>query len=365
MSPRATASLLLLAAAAALASGCENPEAAPPLRNDPPAAPSAAPDAPDAPASDAPLTIEQETLTVSAVGDCTLGTDYRVIGADGTFHKAMDDWRDDYSIPFANVLPVLGADDLTIANLEGPLSNAKPTIDAAFVFNGKPEYANVLAKGGVDLVTVANNHALDYGQEGAQQTLDAVEKVGVGAFGSGRVDVRTIKGIEVINLGYMGGGSRVRDRVVKDVQKRKRDDNLVIVSFHWGVEGLHSPIDDQRILAHAVIDAGANLILGHHPHVLQGIETYQGRHIVYSLGNFVFGGNSNPPDKDSMIYQEMFAKEGGIIVSKGNRILPVRISSVTAYNDFQPVLLEGDDKERVLSRVRDYGALLAPPPPPR
>lgn len=311
------------------------------------------------------VTPPANTLTLSAVGDCTLGSDYRITGAEGTFHLAMDAVHDDFSVPFAGVVGVLAKDDLTIANLETPLSHAKPAVDHTFVFNGKPEYAAILAKGSVELVNLANNHTGDFGPEGAKQTLEAVEKAGVGAFGNGRVDIRTVKGIEVVNIGYLGGGKGVRERVVKDVLKHKRDDNLVIVSFHWGAEGLNIPVDDQRQMAHAVLDAGANLILGHHPHVLQGIETYKGRHIVYSLGNFVFGGNSNPADKDSMIYQEVFALEDGKVVTKENRILPVRISSVTTHNDFRPVLLEGPDKERVLGRVKEYSDMLLPKPKPR
>ncbi len=300
------------------------------------------------------------TLTLSAVGDCTLGSDYRVFGADGTFDQAMTQGGEDLAAPFASVLSVLSKDDLTIANLEGPLSHAKPAVAHTFVFNGKPEYAGVLSKGSVELVNLANNHAGDFGPDGMKQTIDAVEKAGVGSFGNGRVDRRVVKGIEVVNIGYLGGGKGTKERMVKDVTKLKKPDNLVIVTFHWGVEGYNAPNDDQIRLGRAAIDAGAGLVLGHHPHVLQGIETYKGRHIVYSLGNFVFGGHSNPADKDSMIYQEVFVKEGGAVVSKDSRVLPVRISTVTTRNDFHPVLLEGADKERVLARVKEYSDKLVP-----
>jgi len=355
------------------AMGCRDSEAAP-LHGDTGAAGPAGTEAPrqtveaGAP-GEAPTTVALPgkveppavpTLMLSAVGDCTLGSDYRVAGAPGSFHHAMTALNDDYSVPFAGVLSVLSQDDLTIANLETPLSEAKPAVNNTFIFNGKPAYAEILAKGSVELVNLANNHTGDFGVEGAKQTLLAVEKAGVGGFGNGRVDKRVVKGIEVVNIGYLGGAKGTREKVVKDVLKHKRADNLVIVSFHWGVEGLNVPTDDQRTMARAVVDAGANLVLGHHPHVLQGIETYKGRHIVYSLGNFVFGGHSNPADKDSMIYQEVFALEGGAVVSKENRVLPVRISSVTTHNDFRPVLLEGADKDRVLARVKDYSDKLVP-----
>jgi poly-gamma-glutamate capsule biosynthesis protein CapA/YwtB (metallophosphatase superfamily) len=112
-------------------------------------------------------------------------------------------------------------------------------------------------------------------------------------------------------------------------------------------------------LGHAAVDAGADLVLGHHPHVLQGIEEYGGKHIVYSLANFVFGGNSIPEDYDSMIYQEVFALKGGKVTGSSNRILPVSISTVKRGNDFRPVLLEGEERDRVLARVSAFSAALA------
>ena len=366
--------LLVMAALSAGAAGCRDSQAAPADKEGAPEPASAAArhveePAPGpggaatvAPPESGPQAVSPatSTLTISAVGDCTLGSDYRVAGAEGSFHLAMDKWGNDASVPFSGVVGVLAADDLTIANLETPLSRAKPAVANTFIFNGKPEYAEILAKGSVELVNLANNHTGDFGPAGARQTIEAVEKAGVGSFGNGRVDRRVVKGIEVVNVGYLGGGKGTREKVVKDVKKHKQPDNLVIVSFHWGVEGLNVPTDDQRTMARAVIDAGADLVLGHHPHVLQGIETYQGKHIVYSLGNFVFGGHSNPADKDSMIYQEVFALEGGTVVSKENRVLPVRISSVTTHNDFRPVLLEGEERERVLGRVKAYSDKLAP-----
>lgn len=367
--------LLVMAALCAGAAGCRDSQAAPADKGEQaqPGSEATARDVEDpapspggaasvVPAESGPQTAAPATgtLTISAVGDCTLGSDYRVAGAEGTFHLAMEKWNNDASVPFSGVVSVLGADDLTIANLETPLSRAKPAVANTFVFNGKPEYAEILTKGSVELVNLANNHTGDFGPDGAKQTIEAVEKAGVGAFGNGRIDRRVVKGIEVVNIGYLGGGKGTRERVVRDVKKHKRPDNLVIVSFHWGVEGFNVPTDDQRRMGRAVIDAGANLVLGHHPHVLQGIETYHGAHIVYSLGNFVFGGHSNPADKDSMIYQEVFALEGGTVVSKESRVVPVRISSVTTHNDFRPVLLEGEDRERVLGRVKAYSDKLVP-----
>lgn len=341
--------------------GCSDSQAAPaqdvappPVETppqDPPALkPSAAVVAPPSPV----------TLVISAVGDCTIGTDYRVVRAPGTFHKEMDAVGNDYKYPFSGVLPVLAEDDLTIANLETPLSSALARIEAPFVFTGKPEYAQILKEGSVEVVSVANNHSHDLGPRGHADTLSALGEHGVGYFGYGHIDRRVIKGIEVVNLGYTGGRATIRDAMARTVKENKRPDNIVIVSFHWGVEGINQPIDEQKILGKAAIDAGADLVLGHHPHVLQGIGSHKGRKIVYSLGNFVFGGHSNPADKDSMIYQAFFTKEEGTVVPAGERIVPVRISTATNRNDYRPVLLEGAEKDRVLSRVAKLTESLSP-----
>jgi poly-gamma-glutamate capsule biosynthesis protein CapA/YwtB (metallophosphatase superfamily) len=307
-----------------------------------------------------PTKSSDTTIVISAVGDCTLGTDYRVARAPGTFNLEMEAVKNDYRYPFSGVVGVLARDDLTIANLETTLSTAKTHIEATFVFAGKPEYAQILKEGSVEIVNVANNHSYDLGVKGFRDTLAALREHGVGFFGNGHIDKRVIKGIEVVNLGYTGGRSTIRAAMAGHVKANKRPDNLVIVSFHWGVEGINVPIDEQKHLGRAAIDAGADLVLGHHPHVLQGIEAYKGKQIVYSLGNFVFGGHSNPADKDSMIYQALFTQKDGRVEPSGTRILPVRISTAEDRNDYRPVLLEGALRERVLARVDAYSAALNP-----
>jgi poly-gamma-glutamate capsule biosynthesis protein CapA/YwtB (metallophosphatase superfamily) len=368
----ATACLLLLAPVAGLACSDSQAAPAPTQKVAPPALPAEVPappaeralevaPPPSAPAVAAPAVVAPPApLVISAVGDCTLGTDYRVAGAPGTFNKELEAVGNDYKYPFSGVIEVLGSDDLTIANLETTLSAATSRIEAPFVFAGKPEYARILKEGSVEVVSVANNHSHDLGQRGHTDTLSALEEHGIGYFGYGHVDRREIKGIEVVNLGYTGGRSIIRASMARAVKEHKRDDNLVIVSFHWGIEGINVPIDEQKTLGRAAIDAGADLVLGHHPHVLQGIESYKGRQIVYSLGNFVFGGHSNPADKDAMIYQALFTLNNGKVEPAGARILPVRISTVTDRNDYRPVLLEGADKERVLGRLAKYSEPLNP-----
>lgn len=293
-------------------------------------------------------------VTLSAVGDCTLGDAAGSELAPGSFHAVFEDHGRDFARPFAGVVSVLSEDDLTIANLETTLGTHPQRTDLPFAFRGRPEFAQMLVKGSVEVVNVANNHSNDCGPKGVKETLESLDAAHVAYFGLGHVDERTIHGIQVVNLGYTGGREEIKDGVVKDVKAHKRPDNLVIVTFHWGIEGEHSSNTVQMHLGHAAIDAGADLVLGHHPHVLQGIETYQGKKILYSLGNFVFGGNARPAELDSMIYRARFVLKDGKVEPKDDRIIPVSISASHVQNDFAPVLLSGPEAERVAKAVDDY-----------
>ncbi|AKT36879.1 CapA family protein [Chondromyces crocatus] len=304
---------------------------------------------------------EEPSLRISAVGDCTIGTDLKSRWGVGSFHVEMQERGGDLAYPFSGVVGLLSQDDLTIANLETTLTTHEPREPSAGLqFRGDPAWARMLVLGSVEAVSVANNHAYDLGRVGFEDTVRAVQAQGVGVFGFGLVDRRTIKGIEVVNLGYTGGEpSSIMKDMVRSVSREKRPDNLVIVSFHWGGEGVYQPNGDQIRLGRGAIDAGADLVLGHHPHVIQGIETYRGREIVYSLGNFVFGGHSNPEDKDTIIYQATFQRKEGRVVPKESQAIPARVSSVPERNDYRPVLLDGAEKARVLEKLRGYSAALA------
>jgi hypothetical protein len=297
-------------------------------------------------------------ILLSAVGDCTLGDPAGAERAPGSFHKVHEQGGNDLGRPFSGVIEVLDDDDLTIANLGGTLTTAKAREDAVFAFRGRPEFASMLTKGSVDVVSLANNHSADCGVRGIEETKASLEQAGVGYFGLGHVDKRMVKGIEVVNLGYTGGRLDVREAMAKAVKHEKRPDNLVVISFHWGIEGEHAANDVQQKLAYAAIDAGADLVLGHHPHVLQGIEIYKGKHVVYSLGNFVFGGNAQPASVESMIFQARFKKTDGVVTPAGTEIIPVHFSGNKTQNDFRPVLVDGEVAVSIRKNLDAYSALL-------
>ena len=300
------------------------------------------------------------TIRLSAIGDCTLAVEFG-LGDDTptTFPREYADHGSDPAYFFSGVLPILAQDDLTIANLETTLTTTpSPAIPGRPRFRGKPEYTAMLVAGSVELVNFANNHSHDFGMRGYDETAKVVRAAGVGLSGNELVDTRTIRGVEIVNLGFTGGDPVVLPSVVKRVKAAKTDRNLVIVSFHWGAEDVYQPNGVQLALGHAAVDAGADLVIGTHPHVLQGIETYKGRHILYSLGNFVFGGNGNPADKDSIIYQEAFVEKDGRMGPGEMTLVPVRISGLTTRNDYRPVLLEGAERERVLAKMKKMSEAL-------
>ncbi|MFP6687510.1 MAG: CapA family protein [Polyangiaceae bacterium] len=303
--------------------------------------------------------LSETMITVSAVGDCALGDLRDGAGAPGSFSAELALQSDPMAYPFSGVSSVLAGDDLTIANLEGALTNRRTPITDGLAIRGRPDYAAILTRGHVELVGLANNHSSDYGLRGLRDTRRSLEQHGISHFGFGTIDRRVIRGVLVVNLGYIGGRDRTLIRMVRDIERESKTAAIVIVSLHWGLELVDVPDMVQRRLGRAAVRAGADLVLGHHPHVLQGIETYRGRHIVYSLGNFVFGANSQPRHTQSMIYQEQFFLEQGRLKRVEGRVLPVRISSTTHRNDFRPQLLEGHERTRLLARLDRLSAALA------
>jgi poly-gamma-glutamate synthesis protein (capsule biosynthesis protein) len=314
--------------------------------------------APGAGAPESAAPSEPDVITLSAVGDMAIGDLHYGAGAPGSYAAELAAQADPYTYSFSAVRHVFEKDDLTIGNLEGTFTERKAWSNPVFSIRGKPEYAKMLPLAGVDIVDVYNNHSFDYGAEGHEDTKRALEAVGMGYFGKDVVDRRTIKGMKIVNLGYLGGPEGTKKQMLADIARELGPSTIVIVSFHWGVEAFYATHPDQVMLGRAAIDAGAELVLGHHPHVLQGIETYKGRHIVYSLGNFVFGANSQPKDMDSIIFQERFHLKGGAVDRVESKMLPVRISSVTNRNDFKPVLLEGEEAARVIAKVEKLSKAL-------
>lgn len=308
-----------------------------------------------------PELMEEEeaiTITISAAGDCTLGTDENFDESTNFTTVYNEQGYPGYFLE--KVKYIFEQDDLTIANLEGTLTTSTNRQDKTFAFKGSPSYTAILTEGDVEAVNLANNHSHDYGTDSYNDTIANLDAAGIVNFGYERTAVMDVKGVSVglVGIYELAKGYDAEEDLREALNQVKAEGaQLIIVSFHWGSEKENYPDDVQKKLAHVAIDEGAHLVLGHHPHVLQGIEEYKGRNIVYSLGNFCFGGNKNPSDKDTMIFQQTFTVQGGSVWEDNvKNIIPCSVSSVSSYNNYQPRVLEGEDAQRVLDRIETYSS---------
>ena len=302
------------------------------------------------------------SLTLSVVGDCTLGTD-ETFDYDTSLNAYYENYGADYFLQ--NVKDIFSTDDLTIANFEGTLTDSDEREDKTFAFKAPASYASILTGGSVEAVDTANNHSHDYGEQSFNDTLAALDDAGIVHFGYDETAVMDVKGIKVGLVGiYELYDHLEREQQLKDnIAKVKADGaQLIVVIFHWGNETETVPDSNQTTLGRIAIDEGADLVCGHHPHVLQGIETYKGRNIVYSLGNFCFGGNSSPSDMDTMIYQQTFTIDAdGVKKDNVTNIIPCSISSAAydGYNNYQPTPAEGDEATRILGKINERSSWIS------
>lgn len=302
------------------------------------------------------------SLTLSIVGDCTLGTD-ETFDYDTSLNAYYENYGADYFLQ--NVKDIFSTDDLTIANFEGTLTDSDEREDKTFAFKAPASYASILTGGSVEAVNTANNHSHDYGDQSFDDTLAALDDAGIVHFGYDETAVMDVKGIKVGLVGiYELYDHLEREQQLKDnIAKVKADGaQLIVVIFHWGNETETVPDSNQTTLGRIAIDEGADLVCGHHPHVLQGIETYKGRNIVYSLGNFCFGGNSSPSDMDTMIYQQTFTIDAdGVKKDNVTNIIPCSISSAAydGYNNYQPTPAEGDEATRILGKINERSSWIS------
>lgn len=302
------------------------------------------------------------SITISVVGDCTLGTDENF-----NYARSLNAYYEKNGPAYflKNVKSIFEADDLTIANLEGTFTDLKTRADKTYAFKGPAEFVKILTSSSVEAVTLANNHSRDYGMQSLTDTRNTLDSAGVIHFGYDVTKVVEVKGIKVGLVGiyelidHTGRAQQVKDNIAK-VKSEGAD--IVIVIFHWGIERDAAPNSHQTMLGRLAIDEGADLVCGHHPHVLQGIETYKGKNIVYSLGNFCFGGNSNPSDKDTMIFQQTFTvTKDGVKDDNVTNVIPCSLSSERNRNNYQPTPATGSEAERIMKKIKDRSELIKLP----
>jgi len=301
-----------------------------------------------------PDVMAETKVAMTFAGDCTLGGEDKLAQKDASFASYAK--KEGYDYFFSQVKDLFSTDDVTVVNLEGVLkADFYGKIPKKFIcFRGLPEYTAMLTSGSVEAVNLANNHAGDYGDGGRASTMQALTDAGVGYFNAENVYLFKKNGVNIAFCGfwctaYQRDGAQFRETVRK---LKQQGANAVVVSLHFGQEyhTLHNTA--QTSIAHAMIDAGADLVIGHHPHVAQGLEIYRDRTILYSLGNFVFGGNAQVRSQPCLIGRVTltFGAEGEYQAQQ-LRLYAANMSGTEGENNYQPHLVNGEDAAAVFAQV--------------
>lgn len=294
------------------------------------------------------------TVTISAVGDVTIGRN--VQSSSTIFQREMDRQGGDINFIFRNIKSIFEDDDLTIVNFEGVLADSY-TIPSrkrenSFLFLAPPAWASVLSGNSVEVATIENNHIDDFGDQGRADTQQALTAAGVQWADEFHSTVYETQGLRIAVLAYKTFDyyNTLFTKVPAEIAEARKTADLVICCFHWGAEKDYAPNENQRKMGRLAIDSGADLVIGHHSHRINPIERYNGKYIVYSVGNFSFAGNSKPDDMSTFIFQTRFhvkkteeeGEEKTEVIDNTFRIIPCRISSKSNENDFAPTPYDND-----------------------
>lgn len=312
-------------------------------------------------------------MPCSLFGQVDLDTNVSIVGVGDLM---LGSWvtpilqREDVSYPFRGTSHYLRSGDVTIANLEAPFTTGGEPFEKKYNFKVPPELANGLKPAGISLVTLANNHIMDYGETGLLSTLETLEQLQIKYCGAGRTlaeanqpAIVQMRDKQIAFFGYSmtfptefyasdttsGAAYPEPELLQQTLEAWEKHVDYTVVSFHWSAEKLEIPKDYQVHFAHLAIDSGADLVLGHHPHVLQGLEIYKNRLIAYSLGNYVFGSYSDYA-RDSVILKA-YLNEDGLFYAY---CIPINVYN--AEIEFQPKVLEGQIAKEVIHKLQRLSA---------
>ena len=302
---------------------------------------------------------DEDAVTILAVGDV-------YIGGSAEFYLK----KNGYSYPFRETENIIRNSDIALANLEAPLTDSVNVLmEKKFVLKTAPAAASAIKTAGFDVVTLANNHIMDYGADGLKDTIDLLDKASIRHTGAGQdlKEARTpalfnIRGTKVAFLAYSnvfpeefyatensaGTAQGLYEHIKADIKNISKHVDIVVVSFHWSEELARYPKEYQIRLAHLAIDNGADLVVGHHPHVIQGVERYKDGIVFYSLGNFAFGSFSQAPEGIMAIVK---LNKGKLISAE---IIPLNVNNKEVL--FQPKPLQGEGAVSVIDDIRDISS---------
>jgi len=291
-----------------------------------------------------------KTFTVTVAGDTTLGSTDELRKRDDCFENVAAEKG--YGWFFSGLESLFGTDDLTLINFEGTLTEQTQKKEKKFNFKGPAEYTDILTLGGVEAVNVANNHTLDYGEQGREDTIANLEAAGLVVSGNGQLGIFEKDGVKVGMTGYCFPYKDGKKDIAGDVkQLREAGCQIVIASFHWGSEYRDDFTGEQRTIGRAAIRAGADIVVGHHPHIVQGVERYEDTYILYSLGNLVFGGNVDPDDRDALAARLTFTVYEDHADAPELTLVPLRLTELSDGTDYRPVPAQGEEAERIVNRI--------------
>ena len=301
------------------------------------------------------------TIDLSIVGDCLLATED---GKDSSFSFSWYAKNKNPEYFFKKVAHVFQNDDFTIANLENvltdrPLKN-RDQGQGAFWFKAPSNNTNILHKGYIDVVSITNNHTYDYGQEGYLDTIKALNNAGLLWASEDKTIYLNKNGFTIAFIPaslYSGAQTKA---IINRIKVASAKSDYQIVYFHGGKEAIYKPETWKINACHQLVDAGADLVIGNHPHRLQPIEIYKGVNIIYSLGNFCFGGNNHMTSNRTIIYKTILKVEKGKLLQEETRIIPCYIHDNSKYqNNWQPDIITNEaDRQLVIDFL--FGKALLP-----
>lgn len=264
----------------------------------------------------------------------------------------------DYPLAGDGIKPLLSQSNLTIVDLESPLMSVCPPTDDHFQFCGPADFADAMARAGIDVATLENNHIGNYGNTGVDETEQHLTDAGIRFATSSKLDIEKVSGQRIGILAFNGvGGHFNRQNITEQIQAARPQVDILMVAFHWGKEYELEPIpdpnvapDDPKAIGRLAADAGADLIIGNHPHQVQGFEIYKGKFVEYALGNFVFDQSWSVPTQQGVVATYTFY---------GSKLLGMRLTPVHIYNQARPAVVQGEEEKQILGQFRQSSQLIA------